>query len=87
MKLIILKSKLVKELGMNIQISEETLFTEIPTLGIAFTCIDNWCSDNGRNNVTIKDIYNVNNDEILIGNTRNSIAKDNYNVDFKILND
>lgn len=87
MKLIILKSKLVKELGMNIQISEETLFTEIPTLGIAFTCIDNWCSDNGRNNITIKDIYNINNDEILIGTTRNSIAKDNYNVDFKILND
>lgn len=87
MKLIILKSKLVKEFGMYVQISEETLFTEIPTLGIAFTCIDNWCSDNGRNNVTIQDVFNNNDDEILIGTIRNSMAKDDYNVDFKILND
>ena len=87
MKLIILKSKLAKEFGMYVQISEETLFKDIPTLGIAFTCIDNWCSDNGRNNVTIKDIFCDNNDEILIETTRNSIAKDEYNVHFKILND
>ena len=87
MKLIILKSKLTKEFGMYVQISEETLFTEIPTLGIAFTCIDNWCSDNGRDNVTIKNISCNSNDEILIGTTQNSIAKDDYNVHFKILND
>ena len=90
MKLIINKFKKLKRNNVtyaNYTVEQETLFTDIPTLGIAFTCIDNWCSDNGRNNVTMKDIYCDNNDEILIGTTRNSIAKDEYNVDFKILND
>ena len=84
MQLIILKSKLNKELGMYIQISEEILFKDIPTLGIAFTCVDNWCSDNGREVVTMKDIE-CNNNEIFIDTNRNSIAKDDYDVMFKIL--
>ena len=87
MKLVLLKFKSNNKFSINVNIEEETLFTDIPTLGIAFTCVDNWCSDNGRNPVTIKDIFCDDSKEILIGTTRNNMAKDEYDVDFKILND
>ena len=43
-----------------------TLGTDIPTLGIAFTIIDNWCSDHMIDEPKINDIDHPYNDELLI---------------------
>ena len=85
MKLVLLKYKRNEKLSLNYFVEEETLFTDIPTLGIAFTCVDNWCHDNNRNVVTINDIDFGS--EIVINTTRNNIAKDEYDIIFKIKND
>ena len=94
MKLNILKYKLNDSLALNYLCEEETLFTDIPTLGIAFTCIDNWCSDNGRDVVTHNDVekwcdFNGSCYEkgFIIHTESNSLTKDDYEVSFKILED
>lgn len=43
-----------------------TLGKDIPTLGIAFTIIDNWCSDHMIDEPKINDIDHPYNDELLI---------------------
>lgn len=88
MKLIIHKSKLSKEFGIIVQ-TEGPLFKDIPTLGIAFTCIDNWCSDNGRKPVTMNDItVDDNGDDITITTIKDKfLSKDEYDVVFHIKQD
>ena len=69
-----------------IYLDKKVLFTDIPTLGIAFTCIDNYCSDNGRNPV------NFNNLEIAtpivsiwVTTIKNNQATDDYDILFEIV--
>ena len=71
---------------LNHYTEEQTLFKDIPTLGIAFTCVDNWCSDNGREIVTMNDIDYVFGN-IIIHTIKSSDTKDNYDIVFKIIND
>ena len=88
MKLILLKYKIVDKLALTYLVEEDTLFKDIPTLGIAFTCIDNWCSDNGRDLVTMKDLdFDYSHTECVISTTKNDMAKDDYDVIFKLIND
>jgi len=89
MKLIINKFKKLKRNNVtyaNYTVEQETLFKDIPTLGIAFTCIDNWCSDNGRKPVTMNDItINDNGDDITITTVKDKfLHKDEYDVVFNI---
>jgi hypothetical protein len=92
MKLIINKFKKLKRNNVtyaNYTVEQETLFKDIPTLGIAFTCIDNWCSDNGRKPVTMNDITVDNNGEdITITTVKDKfLSKDEYDVVFNIKQD
>lgn len=90
MKLIINKFKKLKRNNVtyaNYTVEQETLFKDIPTLGIAFTCIDNWCSDNGRKPVTMNDIT-VDGDDITITTVKDKfLSKDEYDVVFNIKQD
>lgn len=90
MKLIINKFKKLKRNNVtytNYTVEEEILFKNIPTLGIAFTCIDNWCSDNGRKPVTMNDIT-VNENDITITTIKDKfLSKDEYDVVFNIKQD
>jgi hypothetical protein len=92
MKLIINKFKKLKRNNVtyvNYTVEQETLFKDIPTLGIAFTCIDNWCSDNGRKPVTMNDItVDDNGEDITITTVKDKfLFKDEYDVVFNIKQD
>lgn len=90
MKLIINKFKKLKRNNVtyaNYTVEQETLFKDIPTLGIVFTCIDNWCSDNGRKPVTMNDIT-VDENDITITTVKDKfLSKDEYDVVFNIKQD
>ena len=80
MKLIIYKFKD----NFNKFVKKETLFDDIPTLGIAFTCIDNWCHDNNR---IIENFSYINKemDKISVKTKRTEIAEDDFDIIFDIL--
>lgn len=92
MRLIINKFKKLKRNDVtyiNYTVEQETLFKDIPTLGIAFTCIDNWCSDNGRKPVTMNDItVDGYGEDITITTVKDKfLSKDEYDVVFNIKQD
>ncbi len=66
-------------------VNKKELFKDIPTLGIAFTCIDNWCSDNNRNIVTFDDLqvkYPV--ESIWVTTSKNNLCKDDLDILFEL---
>ncbi len=70
----------------NIKINEQILFTDIPTLGIAFTCVDNYCSDNNLNIITLDNLqikYPV--ESIWITTIKNNQVIDDYDILFEII--
>ena len=70
----------------NIKQSEQVLFNDIPTLGIAFTCIDNWCSDNNRELVTFDNLQIKYPVEVIWITTKkeNNLVTDDYDILFEI---
>jgi len=80
MKLILYKFK-------NIILQEHlVLFNDIPTLGIAFTCIDNWCSDNHRKIVTFDNLQIKYPVEVIwiTTNKDENLITDDYDIIFEI---
>lgn len=67
-------------------IDKKTLFKDIPTFGIAFTCIDNWCSDNNRDAVNFDNLQIATPIEsIWVTTNKNIMAKDDFDVLFEIV--
>ena len=77
MKLVLYKFK------HNDCLKKEILYKDIPTLGIAFTCIDNYCHDNNKYIPGISSIIKTL-DKITV-KTKNIDENDDINIIFDIM--